>query len=134
MNLYEQQALREMQRWQVKMQSRPSLLNRMSKGMQNRMNRMIPEKVHQVITEAIKQMTKGLITGAGIITPSPILNASLEEREIKVYDKINLYRKTAAVEGGGDRCRRDLTRVGRFPAMAQHQDQNAPGDRSGIWV
>jgi EcsC protein family len=100
MTLYEQQALREMQRWQVKMQAKPSLVNRMSKGMQNRMNRMIPEKVHQVITEAIKQMTKGLITGAGIITPAPVLNASLEDREIKVYNKIDLYRKTAAVEGG----------------------------------
>jgi len=83
MTLYEQQAIREMQRWQVKMQRRPSLINRMSKGVQDRMNRMIPEKVHRVITEAIKQMTKGLITGAGIITPAPLVNTTFEEREKK---------------------------------------------------
>ena len=89
-----------MQRWQVRMQRRPTLINRMSKGMQDRMNRMIPERVHIVITEAIKQMTRGLITGAGIITPAPLVNVSFEEREKKVYDRINFYRKTAAVEGG----------------------------------
>lgn len=100
MSLYDQQALREMERWQVKMQSRPSLINRISKGMQDRMNRIIPEKVHVVITEAIRQMTKGLISGAGIITPAPLKGVSLEEQENKVYDRINFYRKTAAVEGG----------------------------------
>lgn len=99
MSLYEQQALREMKRWQELMQRKPSLLNRMSKSMQERMNRMIPEKVHRVITEAIKHMTGGLITGAGIITPPP-LTGNLQSREKIVYEKISFYRKTAAVEGG----------------------------------
>jgi uncharacterized protein (DUF697 family) len=97
---YEQQALWEMQRWQKKMQHSPSLFSRMSKGMQNKMNRMIPERVHMVITGAIKQMTSGMITGAGIITPQPLTSVSFETREIKAREIISIYRKAAAVEGG----------------------------------
>jgi EcsC protein family len=142
MTLYEQQAIREMQRWQVRMQRRPSLVNRMSKGMQDRMNRMIPEKVHRVITEAIRQMTKGLITGAGIITPAPLVNTSFEEREKKVYDRINFYRKTAAVEGGVTGAGGILLGLADFPlwlsikfkmlleiAAAYGYDVKDPGER-----
>ena len=82
------------------MQLKPSLFSRMSKGVQNRMNRMIPERVHIVITGAIKQMTQGMISGAGIITPAPLTSVSFETREIKAREIISLYKKAAAVEGG----------------------------------
>ena len=100
MTEYEQQAIWEMQRWQKKMQHRPSLFSRVSKNMQNRMNRMIPERVHVVITGAIKQMTRGMITGAGIITPAPLNTVSFETREVKAREIISMYKKAAAVEGG----------------------------------
>jgi hypothetical protein len=100
MSLYDLQAKLEMERWQKKMQSRPSLLNKMSKGVQVRMNRLIPEKVHRVITEAIKQVTKGMITGAGIITPEPLSTVSFETREMKARERILFYKRTAAIEGG----------------------------------
>jgi len=100
MNLYDRQAKHEMERWQKRMQRKPSLINRMSKGMQDKMNSYIPEKVHRVITEAIKQMTRGLITGAGIITPAPSEESSFEIRELVAMERIRFYKNTAAVEGG----------------------------------
>jgi uncharacterized protein (DUF697 family) len=100
MNLYNRQAKHEMERWQKRMQRKPSLINRMSKGMQDKMNSYIPEKVHRVITEAIKQMTRGLITGAGIITPAPSEESSFEIRELVAMERIRFYKNTAAVEGG----------------------------------
>jgi uncharacterized protein (DUF697 family) len=100
MTEYEALAFSDMHRWQQKMQHNPSLFNRMSKGIQTRMNRIIPEKVHKVMTEAIKQMTRGLITGAGIITPEPLTTVSFETREMKAKEAIALYKRAAAVEGG----------------------------------
>ena len=63
------------------------------------MNKIIPEKVHVVITTAIKQMVRGVLTGAGITTPAPLENAQLYERDLLVRDKINVYRNTATAEG-----------------------------------
>ncbi len=100
MDFYEKHARRDMQRWQKQMQRDPSLINRMSKNMQDRMNRMIPEKIHKVITEAIKQVTRGLITGAGIITPAPSQEKSFEAREQIAMERARFYKNTAAVEGG----------------------------------
>jgi hypothetical protein len=100
MKPYDRQARHEMERWQKRMQQKPSLINRMSKGMQDKMNSYIPEKVHRVITEAIKQMTRGLITGAGIITPAPSGEPSFELREIVAMERVRFYKNTAAVEGG----------------------------------
>jgi uncharacterized protein (DUF697 family) len=100
MNAYERQARHEMHRWQKRMQRKPSLFNRMSKGMQDRVNRIIPEKLHRVITEAIKQMTRGLITGAGIITPAPSTEISFEAKEQVALERIRFYKNTAALEGG----------------------------------
>ena len=100
MTEYEALVFSDMHRWQQKMQHNPSFFNRMSKGIQTRMNRIIPEKVHKVMTEAIKQMTRGLITGAGIITPEPLTTVSFETREMKAKEAIALYKRAAAVEGG----------------------------------
>jgi hypothetical protein len=41
MGLYENDVLPELTRWQKKMKQRPSLLNRLSKGMQTRVNEII---------------------------------------------------------------------------------------------
>ena len=100
MTEYEALAFSDMHRWQQKMQHNPSFFNRMSKDIQAKMNRIIPEKVHRVMTEAIKQMTRGLITGAGIITPEPLTTVSFETREMKAKEAIALYKRAAAVEGG----------------------------------
>jgi len=100
MTPYEKLAISELRRWQKRMQRRPSLVNKMSKGLQDRMNRMIPEKVHRVITEAIRHMTGGLISGAGLINPAPLRDVTLEQMEARALERIRFYKKTAAIEGG----------------------------------
>jgi len=90
----------ELKVWQKKMLRRPSLLNNFSKKIQTKINTWIPEKVHNAITVTIKQMIRGVLFGATHTTSNPLMNASLEERENNVQKKINLYKKTAAVEGG----------------------------------
>jgi EcsC protein family len=97
---YERAVQSEMQTWQRQMLRKPSLLNSLSKRMQTKINTWIPEKIHIAITATIKQLIKGVLFGAKHTTSEPLLNASLQEREIAVEKKIDNYKKTAAVEGG----------------------------------
>ncbi|WP_235906510.1 EcsC family protein [Ginsengibacter hankyongi] len=99
-NAYEIYALAEVKTWQKRMLKRPSFLNSISKKIQVKVNSWIPEKIHQAITAAIKQMVRGVLFGAKYATAKPLLHAELEQREIAVRKKIDIYRKTAAVEGG----------------------------------
>lgn len=82
------------------MQRRPSWLNRLSRGTQQRINRIIPDKIHRAITNAIKHMVRGILFGAAYTTRKPVQGLTLEEREKKVRQRIRLYRKMAAAEGG----------------------------------
>lgn len=100
MNEYNVSALKQMQQWQKQMLKSPGIFNRLSKKIQTKINNLIPEKVHNAITATIKQMVKGVLFGAKILSPDTLHNASLENREIKVKEKIEKYRTTAAVEGG----------------------------------
>jgi hypothetical protein len=97
---YELMAMGEMLRWQEAMQRPPSLVNRLSKGVQHRINRIIPEKIHKAVTQAIKQMVRSIIFGSEITGKPPLYGASLEDREKLVLRKIDLYNKLAATEGG----------------------------------
>jgi hypothetical protein len=100
MNVYEEQARDELKAWQKKMQKRPSLLNSVSKRVQTKINSWIPEKVHNAITVAIRQMIRGVLFGARHTTAQTLTNVDLKEREEAVLRKIDVYRKTAAIEGG----------------------------------
>lgn len=82
------------------MQQTPSLLNKLSKGMQTRINNVIPEKVHKAVTAAIKQMLRAVLFGAGLATARPKPVVDLAGTEAEVRDLIEKYKKTAAVEGG----------------------------------
>ncbi|SRR6266487_1109329 len=100
MDRYIRRVSSELHAWQQQMMRRPSFLNSLSKKVQTRVNSWIPEKVHKAITVAIKQMIRGVLFGARHTTAEPFLNASLQIREQLVLDKVNVYRKTAAIEGG----------------------------------
>ena len=100
MDSYTRQVSSELNAWQKQMMRRPSFLNSLSKKVQTKVNSWIPEKVHKAITVAIKQMIRGVLFGARHTTAQPFLNASLQIREQLVVDKVNAYRKTAAIEGG----------------------------------
>ena len=100
MDSYTRQVSSELNAWQKQMMRGPSFLNSLSKRVQTKINSWIPEKVHKAITVAIKQMIRGVLFGARHTTAEPFLNASLQIREQLVLDKVNAYRKTAAIEGG----------------------------------
>jgi hypothetical protein len=99
MTEYEQQAMEELSAWQQKMKLGPSLFGELAKNLQTRINRIIPEKVHAAFTLAIKQMTRAVIFGSGFTTAKPLVESSLEEREVKVRQRIKFYKNTAATEG-----------------------------------
>ena len=99
-NSYDVVAYAEMTAWQKKMMRRPSLLNNLSKKIQVRINNWIPERVHNAITVTIKQMIRGVLFGAKYTVPDVLMNVNLQVREEEVQKKINLYKNTAAVEGG----------------------------------
>jgi len=98
-NRYEKEASMDLRIWQQKMQRKPSFRARISKKFQTKINSYIPEKVHDVITAAIRETVKGMMTGAGLITPPPLSGVDLQGREEQVQGKIKLYKNTAAAEG-----------------------------------
>jgi hypothetical protein len=99
MTEYEEKAMEELAGWQKKMKNFPVLFGDIPKKIQNRINRMIPEKIHIAFTTAIKQTTRAVIFGSGFTTGKPLADATLEEREVKVKQRIKIYKNTAATEG-----------------------------------
>jgi hypothetical protein len=100
MDQYEKDIDSELALWQKEMLRNPSLLNKLSKKVQNRINNWIPEKIHLAITTALKQMIRAVLFGATITMVKHHSDKSLELREADVLQRIEFYRKTAAVEGG----------------------------------
>jgi len=81
------------------MEAKPSLINRASKRLQVKINSWIPEKVHVALTTAIKQMTRTVCFGAGVITSKPTQGLSLQDIELSADKKILNYARTAGAEG-----------------------------------
>lgn len=82
------------------MLANPSFFDRLSKRFQNKVNSFIPEKIHQGITVTIKQMVRGVLYGANITTARFDKDVSLQVRDALAEEKIQLYQKAAAAEGG----------------------------------
>ncbi|WP_255494184.1 EcsC family protein [Hufsiella ginkgonis] len=91
-----QAALRQ---WQQKMRRKPSLGDRISRGVQNKVNNLIPGKVHHAITVAIRKMVQLVLFGSKHLTARPAKVSSPELTEALVRSKIENYRHTAAAEG-----------------------------------
>jgi EcsC family protein len=100
MAAYEDVARLELQRWQQDMLREPALWDRAARGLQARLNSYIPERVHETVTSVIKQMTRAVITGSHYTAPVPLREGTLADREARVAQKIDVYRRTAAAEGG----------------------------------
>lgn len=117
MDVYEHQALHELRRWQHKVGRKPSVASKLSRKLQRRINDVIPEKVHEAITAAIKQMVKAVLFGSGITTSKPADDLTLRERELVVKERIEFYKKTAAVEGGVTGAGGILLGLADFPIL-----------------
>ena len=97
---YEEQVEQELAAWQQEMQKGPSLTNRVAKSLQDKINKLIPEKVHKVFTVTIENMVKAVLFGAKYTTSVTLpVDASLLLRESYIKQQIEIYQKTATVEG-----------------------------------
>ena len=99
-NEYEILVRKELAAWQKKMLRRPSILNNLSKRIQTKINTWIPEKIHKAITATLKQLIRGVLFGTKSTTAEPMLYINFQEQETAIAEKIDRYKKTAAVEGG----------------------------------
>ena len=118
MNLYEEKAYVLIQDWQQKVQKKPSLTNRLAKGIQNRINNMIPEKAHKVITTTIEKMVKAVLFGAKYTTTESLAaEASFQLRESYIKRQIGFYQKTATVEGAVIGAGGILLGLAEFPIL-----------------
>lgn len=92
MDVYMQQVNKDLRTWQKAMQRGISLPGRLTRGVQKKINKVIPEKVHRAMTAAIKQMTRGVISGAGFTSPAPVYEHDLAVRESRVRSRIEFYK------------------------------------------
>jgi hypothetical protein len=117
MNLYEERVLLELRQWQKKVSKSPSIIDKLTKGIQKKTNSLIPEKIHVIMTEAIKNMGKAVMWGSEFVTGTPVIKATIEEREKLVEDRLNFYKKTAAVEGAGTGAGGFMLGLADFPLL-----------------
>jgi len=96
---YERKVKKELAAWQTMMQKPPSRSGAATKRVQIRINKIIPEKVHRVVTKAIKELTRGVIFGAGFTTSHKYAIHDLHATEDIVKERINFYTSSAAAEG-----------------------------------
>jgi len=114
---YTESVLIELKKWQKQMLRKPSLINKLSKKAQTKINSFIPEKVHKAITETIKQMIRGVLFGAGIITTKRNTKDPLEIKERLIEERIKWYKTTAAAEGGVTGAGGILLGLADFPLL-----------------
>lgn len=117
MNIYDEMAVKALREWEKSVSKKPSIIDRMTKGIQKTTNNMLPERFHKVMTEAVKNMVKAVLWGSEYITRTPLLYGGLEEREKQVAEKLNIYKKTAVVEGAGTGAGGFLLGLADFPLL-----------------
>jgi uncharacterized protein (DUF697 family) len=93
-------------------------MNRMAKQAQMKVNRLIPQNVHDMITMAVKKMVEAALIGSEYLTkPKEVTHLSLEQKEKLIYERINKYKKTAAIEGAGTGAGGILLSLADFPIL-----------------
>ncbi|ART78556.1 ABC transporter-associated protein EcsC [Sutcliffiella horikoshii] len=109
----------ETRRWKMQVAKKSTMFQRFSKGAQNKVNAIIPEKVHTIMTESIKKMVQGTLVGSNMTTKmnDGHVVMSLEEKEKWIQEKLNVYKKTAAVEGAGTGAGGILLGLADFPLL-----------------
>ena len=100
MEVYEKQVYDELKTWKQSIHEEPSVFGVLAKSVQTGINNIIPERIHKIMTNAIRQMTKSVIFGAYLTTWKKDKIDLLPGIEEKVKEKIDIYSKTAAAEGG----------------------------------
>lgn len=117
MSIYIEKTIEELIEWQKKVNRKPSYGNMVAKKFQSKVNSLIPDKVHSVITETIKGMVKTVLFGSQFITRDPLIKGTLETREKLVKERINFYKKAAAMSGVGTGAAGMLWSFADFPIL-----------------
>ncbi|MGJ7919423.1 EcsC family protein [Neobacillus sp. LXY-4] len=118
MKEYELKIYDEVENWKRKLTKRSSLLNRMSKRAQTKVNEWIPEKAHNIITESIKNLVKATLVGSDFTTrKGRKAGLSLAEMDLEMKQKLEMFRKTAMIEGAGTGAGGILLGLADFPLL-----------------
>lgn len=117
--MYEEKVMEEVRKWKLQATKKSTMLQRFSKGAQNKVNTFIPEKVHSVMTESIKKMVQGTLAGSNLTTKmnEGHVIMTLEEKEKWIQEKLNVYKRTAAMEGAGTGAGGILLGLADFPLL-----------------
>lgn len=116
MKEYEKKVYEELSIWKKEMTKKSSVLERLSKKAQKKVNEWIPEKVHTTVTEAIKGMVQATLTGSKLTTrKAQGAGLSLFEKDEKLKEKLNSYRRTATIEGAGTGAAGLIVGLADFP-------------------
>ncbi|MCH1626812.1 EcsC family protein [Fredinandcohnia quinoae] len=118
MDQYNQVVKEELFQWRKKLIKKSTILNRVSKKAQVKINELIPEKAHQIITESIKKMIQATLIGSEYTTKVKDNGTiSLEEKEKRITEILNIYKRTAAVEGAGTGAGGFMLALADFPLL-----------------
>ncbi|MEA3322293.1 MAG: EcsC family protein [Bacillota bacterium] len=117
--MYEDKVIDETRRWKMQVAKKSTMFQRFSKGAQNKVNAIIPEKVHTILTESIKKMVQGTLVGSNMTTKMKEGHVvmTLEEKEKWILEKLNVYKRTAAVEGAGTGAGGIVLGLADFPLL-----------------
>ena len=114
---YEQRARQELVLWKDKICIKPSKAMRLSKQVQTVINQKIPQKVHDMISSSIKTMVEGVLYGSTYLKKTEHVGETLEEKEAIAQSMLNVYRRTAVVEGAGTGAGGLLLGLSDFPML-----------------
>ncbi|WP_053365488.1 EcsC family protein [Bacillus sp. FJAT-27245] len=118
MNEYELKVYEEVVEWKRKLSARSGMFNRLSKKAQTKINGLIPEKVHQALTEGIKGMVKATLAGSNFTTKKPVKpRPALQAMDEEARKKINVFQKTAMIEGAETGAGGILLGLADFPLL-----------------
>ena len=96
---YKQHVQRAVNAWRERINKEPYYSTQLMRRFQKKVNSIIPEKVHAAITAAVKHMTEAVSFGVGYTSIDPLRDATFEDAEKRVDERITFYAKTAAAEG-----------------------------------
>ena len=114
---YEQRARHELLLWKNRVCVKPSKAMRLSNQVQTVINRKIPKKIHDMISTSIKTMVEGVLNGSAYFKKADHAGKSLEEKEAIAQSMLNVYRRTAVIEGAGTGAGGLLLGLSDFPLL-----------------
>ena len=117
-NLYYRTVKKELAAWEKQITKRPSLTNRMSKGVQSKIQNLIPQKAQNLITSAVKTMVETVLAGSSLITKEKrAINPALSESDFLAERIYSVYHKAAVAQGVGFGLGGFLINLGDLPAL-----------------